>query len=341
MSNNIQLNEAQSLVRLLKRNLAEHRMQRTAAGVDVVFEVNTKQTIDDLVRNLELTLDDLSGHQVAQEPVVVERVQANFPSEVAAQPAAPEIAEQQLRPVAQDEPVAQAPADVQVTRSAANTQRDTEIKERMLQAQAGQKPVQKPVSAVGANRDTVTRVTAIHHPSEAVPEEERRTNNLILPEIPGTNMRPVSPYDRLTNPEFSEFARLFSQSPFTQDCNGFITCPSPKFKWHAEYNIQGMQPLDIVRLPQGFYGRSAATGGPEYVMVRTDKAAVLWNLKHGNDNVHIFYIGRSNKTGYWYKPADLSMEEMLSVVVGIAEQRKRLEAELAGKVYAPTTRIRD
>ena len=314
--------EALSHLRIIKRNFAEHRIQRRGDVVEMVLPQESKHTIDESFQHLELILSDLLDPNQPLDNVTIQRISAQLGGEVQ-----PEQADQ-----AAPQQSSAIPAQ---PRSAANLQRDLQIRQMQQSSATHQQ------SAIGTNRDVKSRTVDVKHPFEQLPESELRTNNLLLPEIPGTNMRPTSPYQRLTSPDNSEFARIFSKSPFTPDCDGFITFPHAKFKWHNNHNLRGMQPLDIVRLPQGFYGRSTKHGGPEYAMIRLDKAAVLWNLEHGNENVRIFYIGRSNVSGYWYTPDALTMEEQISVVAGLADLRKRLEAESRGEVYVPPARLRD
>lgn len=315
---------------IIKRNFAEHRLQRRGNTMDVVLGQIYHTSIIESLQNLELALNELAGHEELLDNVTVQRISTPLGHEQIQQEQV-----QQMSVLAESPEPSQPVAEIAQPRSAANRQRDLQIQQMQQSTTAAQQ------SAIGVNRDVKSRTVDVKHPFEQLPESELRTNNLLLPEIPGTNMRPTSPYQRLTSPDHSEFARIFSKSPFTPDCDGFITFPHAKFKWHNNHNLRGMQPLDIVRLPQGFYGRSTKHGGPEYAMIRLDKAAVLWNLEHGNENVRIFYIGRSNVSGYWYTPDALTMEEQISVVAGLVDLRKRLEAESRGEAYVPPARLRD
>ena len=99
--------------------------------------------------------------------------------------------------------------------------------------------------------------------------------------------------------------------------------------------------MTVVRLPAGAYGRNEKTGGPKYVMLRLQKAALLWNFEEGVEALRIFYIGRSNVSGYWLTPKHLTISEQISVISGLVDLRGRITAEKNGQEYTPVARLRD
>lgn len=327
MTNSAKATLCLSLVRLIKRNLAEHRMQRNAQEVDVVYTRAIKDNLDNAVMQLELELSEIAAEPVQDEPVITMQLPAPEPTPQST----PEPAVEQPQPQV---------TNIQPIRSAANLQRDKEIREAMIKQQNSANAA-KPVDAIGANRDTVTRTLNLHSPFETPPESELRENNTYLAEIPGTNTRPVSPMERLIDKEHSELLRLFAPSPFLPEASGIVAIPSEEFPWHKHIQVLEREPEKIIKLPQGAYGVNPETMGPEFIMIRLQKAALLWNLKDGMESLRIFYIGRSNVHGYWLTTQHLTMTEQMSVVASLVETRRRLIAKANGQEYVPVARLRD
>lgn len=310
------INESLSLVNIIKRNIAEGRIRANGDTVDVIYSQAVKQNIDAAMERLELSISSLTPAQQEEElPVQTLRLPENS---MGANPAEPAPAPEAVQPPK--------------SRSRANAARDKEIS-NMLNSQ-------KHIPAVGVNRDTTSRTVEVMHPFVQAPESEDREYQELLPEIPGTNTRPVSPYQRLTGLQESEMLRLFAQSPFLPDAIGHAVIPTD-ISWHRDYDVMTMSGYDIVRLPTAAYGLDKETGGPEFVILRLGKAAVLWNFKKGPENIRIFYIGRSNITGYWLTPKQLTIQEQVSVIVGLVEFRNRLKAQKDGVPYEPVARVRD
>lgn len=309
------INEALSLVNIVKRNIAEGRIRANGDTVDVIYSQGVKQNLDAAMERLELTISSLSPVEEAEGMVETLRLPENS------------MGAKSMAPAPAPEPV-QAPQ----SRSRANIERDKEIS-NMLNSQ-------KPIPAIGVNRDTSSRTVEVMHPFVDAPETEAREYQELLPEIPGTNVRPISPYQRLSGLEESEMLRLFAAAPYIQDGIGRAAIPTD-ISWHRNYALSSMTGYDIVRLPTAAYGVDEDTGGPEFVILRLAKAAVLWNFKKGPENIRIFYIGRSNVTGYWLTPKELTIQEQVSVIVGLVEFRNRLNAQKDGVPYEPVARVRD
>ena len=351
--------------RALRRNFAEHRLTATDAGFNILIEKSVKDTIDQTIGEIEMIL----AMQGVAEPAV-ETLRIPAPS--AATPAAMAAAEA-VRPLTEtDQAVNNAPAPVihapepapapapapvrtrpgqraaapavdpaavaaaaetaATARSAANEQRDREIKERL--AQQAQQP-----SAIGANRDTVTRTPALHLPWEEIPESEKRTGNIDLPMIPGTRSRPVSPFQRLTEDEHSEFNKIFAQSPFLPTAHGPVPIPNQTFRWSADRDIHALTADEFVRLNTGFYGRNPEHGGPALLVIRGETAIIVWDLTYSDDGVRVFYVGRSNVTGYWLPPSALDVNEQLQTIAVIMDVRNRAIAAIKGVPYVPGPKL--
>lgn len=197
------------------------------------------------------------------------------------------------------------------------------------------------VPAVGANRDVTTANQNVLPMHCEIPEEEqiagRNATEPYLP-IEGLNVNAPAPYQRLTDPEFSEFAMIFAASPFAPDSKGVVSIPHPDFPWNRDVELPSLQGLDLVRRPQGFYGFNPHNGGPNYVLIRLNKNIVIWNFNHTPGNCRIFYIGRSNVTGHWYTPEALDKTELFTLVAELAQLRASLVAKAEGREYVPVAR---
>lgn len=194
------------------------------------------------------------------------------------------------------------------------------------------------VPAVGTQRDMTTVTQDLHPLNSPIPEEEMiagRTAKESYSPIPGLNVNAPSPYVRLTDPEFSEFAQIFAQSVYAPDSRGVVGIPHPEFPWNRDVELQSLQGIDMVRAPQGFYGFNPANGGPNHVLIRLDKNLIVWNFNHTPGNCRIFYMGRSNKTGRWYTPEALDKLELFTTVAELAHLRARLVAQAEGRAYTP------
>lgn len=318
-----QNNALLSLVRLLKRNLAEHRMKQDGNQIDIVFTRAIKENLDRTVEQMEMNLIEMNTPVQEEEVATVQL---------------PEVAVEEPKP--EPTPLPQEHTGMGVAkRSAANLKRDSEIREIMKKQH--QANAEKQTSAIGPNRDTVTRTMEIMSPFATPPESELRENNMYLPEIPGTNTRPPSPMERLTEYEFSELLRYFTPSAAVPEGRGVISVPSKHFPWHRDINVEEREPARVVTLPQGAYGVNPESGAPKHIVFRLPKALVLWNMGFGMDSVRIFYVGRSNITGYWLTAQHLTMQEQMSVIAGLVELRRRLSADAEGKEYVSIARVRD
>ncbi len=197
------------------------------------------------------------------------------------------------------------------------------------------------VPAVGTNRDMTTTNRDIQPMNCEIPEEDqiagRNSKEGYLP-IEGLNVSAPSPYQRLTDPEFSEFAMIFASSVFAPDSRGVVNIPHEDFPWNREIELPALQGPDLVSRPQGFYGFNPNNGGPNYVLIRLPRNIVIWNFNHTPGNCRIFYIGRSNVTGRWYTPEALDKLELFTMVGELAQARASLVAKSQGRVYTPVAR---
>lgn len=190
--------------------------------------------------------------------------------------------------------------------------------------------------AVGTSRDVTTANPNPQGMNSIIPESEMlagaNATDAYDP-IPGVNVNVPSPYIRLTDPEYSEFSKMFEASAFTPDCKGFVGITNPAFPWNRELELPKVAGPELVRLAQGFYGHNVHNGGPNYVLIRLPRNIIIWNFNHTPGNCRIFYIGRSNITGIWYTPEAMDRLELFTTVAELAEKRVQLAHEMAGTVY--------
>lgn len=190
--------------------------------------------------------------------------------------------------------------------------------------------------AVGTARDIKTINPNVQSMNSVIPAEEMLAGATATDgydPIPGVNTNIPSPYSRLTDPEFSEFAKLFETSAFTPDCKGFVGITHENFPWNREVELPKLGGPALVRMPQGFYGFNPHNGGPNYVMIRLPRNIIIWNFNHTPGNCRIFYIGRSNITGIWYTPEAMDKLELFTTVAELAEARVALAHKMAGTTY--------
>lgn len=190
--------------------------------------------------------------------------------------------------------------------------------------------------AVGSYRDVKTATRDVQPMDAEIPAEEliagANATDAYDP-IPGVNVNVPAPYHRLTDPEFSEFAKLFEVSAFTPDCKGFVGLGHENFPWHRNTELPKLDGPTLVQQHQGFYGFNPHNGGPNHVLIRLPRNFIIWNFNHTPGNCRIFYIGRSNLTGHWYTPEAMDKLELFTVAAELAEYRVMLAHKMAGTVY--------